>query len=492
MIKPLTPILAACSSQPTRYSDPRMSDTTRYFFCGVGGSGMMPLAMILRAQGFEVAGSDRALDQGRSREKFDALRAAGIALYPQDGSGLTGEDQVLVASAAVEDTVPDVQAAARVGARRQTRAELLSHLFNQASVSVGVAGTSGKSTTTAMLGWILAEAGADPTIMNGAVMPNFASPDAPFASARVGEGGVFVSEVDESDGSIALFEPTIAVLNNISLDHKSMAELRALFGDFLAKSAKAIVNLDDAESAALAASVVDDKRKVTVSLAAPDADFVAHAITPARTGVGFVVVCRETGERAQVSLAMPGRHNVSNALAAIAAAGGCGVPLEAAASALGRFAGVRRRLELVGEAAGVAVYDDFAHNPDKIAATLSTLRAFPGRLLVMWQPHGFGPLRLMKEALADAFAAQLGEDDVLVMPEPVYFGGTVERDVSSADLAALVREQGRRAEVRETREACGELLLSMARLEDRIVIMGARDDTLTTFAQGLLSDLAAR
>src|SRR6185437_3239317 len=186
-----------------------------YFFCGVGGSGMTPLALIVQARGGTVEGSDRSLDQGRNSARFDFLRARGIRLHPQDGSGLVSGKQILVVSAAVEDTIPDVQAARRVGARIVTRAELLAELFNAAEVSVGVAGTSGKSTTTAMIGWILAHAGRDPTIMNGAEMKNFAGPAAPFASARVGAGPIFVSEVDESDGSIALYRPTVAVVNNI-------------------------------------------------------------------------------------------------------------------------------------------------------------------------------------------------------------------------------------------------------------------------------------
>src|ERR1043166_2646320 len=213
-----------------------MDLTKPYFFCGIGGSGMLPLALILRGHGARVSGSDRALDQGRTAAKFDFLRERGIGLFPQDGSGVASPDQVVVLSAAVEDTVPDVQAAWRLGATLVTRAELLARLFNDAPLSIGVAGTSGKSTVTGMIGWLLTGLGRDPTIMNGAVMTNFVSSDQPFASARIGASGVFVSEVDESDGSIALYAPKIAVVNNISLDHKSMDELRALFSDFVAKA----------------------------------------------------------------------------------------------------------------------------------------------------------------------------------------------------------------------------------------------------------------
>ncbi|MEA3004033.1 MAG: UDP-N-acetylmuramate--alanine ligase, partial [Sphingomonadales bacterium] len=236
-----------------------MADTKSYFFCGIGGSGMLPLACIVRAQGAEVAGSDRSLDQGRIGGKFAFLERQGIALFPQDGSGLTDRSQILVASAAVEETVPDVQAASRLGLDRITRAELLAHLFNAAPLSIGIAGTSGKSTVTGMIAWILHSAGRDPTVMNGAVMKNFVTPDAPFASALAGRGGVFVSEVDESDGSIALYRPVIAVLNNVSLDHKSLDELRNLFRDFALKAAKIVVNLDDEETRALAAELPADR-----------------------------------------------------------------------------------------------------------------------------------------------------------------------------------------------------------------------------------------
>lgn len=208
-----------------------MNQDASYFFCGIGGSGMLPLAMIVQARGAVIEGSDRALDQGRTPEKFDWLRAHGVTLHPQDGSGVTRADQTVIATGAIEETVPDIGAAKRAGATIKTRPELLSELFNAASTSVGVAGTSGKSTITGMIAWILHQTGREPTVMNGAVMKNFADADHPFASALIGGPDVFVSEVDESDGSIARYDPTVAVVSNISLDHKSMEELRDLFGE---------------------------------------------------------------------------------------------------------------------------------------------------------------------------------------------------------------------------------------------------------------------
>jgi UDP-N-acetylmuramate--alanine ligase len=462
-----------------------------YFFCGIGGSGMLPLALILRAKGFEVSGSDRAMDQGRTAQKFGFLRAQGIRLYAQDGSGVTSADQVVVTSTAVESTVPDVAAAQRIGAQLMIRAELLAELFNAAPISIGVAGTSGKSTTTGMIGWILHQTGRDPTVMNGAVMTNFVTPEIPFASALVGGSDIFVSEVDESDGSIARYNPRIAVLNNISLDHKSMDELRKLFHDFVSKAETTILNLDNEETAALGATLAD-KKTITYSLIDPRASLFANNLTPASDGISFDLSSWETGKRFEAALIVPGHHNVANALAAIGAARAVGVTLEDAVEALATFKGVRRRLETVGKAAGVVVIDDFAHNPDKIAATLSTLHDFPGRLLVMFQPHGFNPLRLMRNQFVECFAQNLHARDVLVMPEPVYFGGTVERSISSADIVREVEAQGRQAFAFPDRAASGEKLLSLARESDRIVIMGARDDTLTQFAQELLAELAKR
>lgn len=461
----------------------------RFFLVGIGGSGMMPLATILAGRGAIVAGSDRGLDQGRVPAKFDALRARGIALFPQDGSGIVSPDQVVVASAAVEDDVPDIAAAARLGCARARRADLLSTLFNQSALPIGVAGTSGKSTVTGMIGWILHAAGRDPTVMNGAVMKNFAHPQAPFASALVGDGEAFVSEVDESDGSIAQYRPRIAVLNNVSLDHKAMDELRRLFAGFIARAETAIVNLDNDEAAALAAAL-PPTHVATFGLDR-DADFAARSIVEAPFSARFDLIAGG-GAPIGVQLQVPGRHNVANALAAIAAAVAAGVPLATAADAIGGFAGLRRRFDLVGEAGGVAVIDDFGHNPDKIAATLDTLHAFPGRLLVLFQPHGYGPLKVMRRELVDTFATRLAAGDVLVLPDPVYFGGTVAREVTSADIVADLAASGRDARHVAERAAAAAMLVDEARPGDRIVVMGARDDTLSLLAAEMLESLRAR
>ncbi|CAN5190812.1 UDP-N-acetylmuramate--L-alanine ligase [soil metagenome] len=469
-----------------------MTKDASYFFFGIGGSGMLPLAMIVQAQGNAIEGSDRALDQGRTPDKFDWLRAHGVTLHPQDGSGVTHADQIVVATGAVEDTVPDIGAARRVGATIKTRPQLLSELFNAVPTSVGVAGTSGKSTITGMIAWILSQAGRQPTVVNGAVMKNFADADHPFASALVGSPDLFVAEVDESDGSIARYDPTVAVVSNISLDHKSMEELRDLFGGFTGRAGTAVLNLDNIETAALAQEMVDDGRAaavVTFTLGNDDADLAAHDLAPLPTGMTFTLAERATGRRLAATLNVPGAHNVANALAALGAFRALGVPLDRAVAALETFAGIRRRMEVVGTANGVTVIDDFAHNPDKIAATLKTLHAFDGRLLILFQPHGFGPLKLMRTEFTEGFAGLMRPDDILLMPEPVYYGGTTDRSVGSEDIASGVRALGRTAEALHDRAACGDRIVELARTGDRVIVMGARDDTLSEFAADLLARL---
>ncbi|MEP2988376.1 MAG: Mur ligase family protein [Parasphingorhabdus sp.] len=459
-----------------------MSEDKSYYFCGIGGSGMLPLAMILREHGATVSGSDRALDQGRLAAKFEWLQKKGIGLFPQDGSGLHSGDQTLIASAAIEDSVPDIARANALGCQRMTRAELLASLFNVMPHSIAIGGTSGKSTVTGMIGWILTEAGLDPTIMNGAVMKNFAGDDAPFASSLVGHGEVMVSEVDESDGSIALFNPEIAVLNNVSLDHKSLEELRQLFGDFAAKAKVAIWNADDEETVAIIKSL-DLRNDVSFGFAS-NAHFRLSDVKEAPLSSTFTLLVE--GQTHQVKLLVPGLHNIANAVSAIAAASAAGVRVEDSIRALSGFTGLARRFDIVGTQNEISLIDDFGHNPDKIGATLKTLKAFPGRVIAFFQPHGFGPIHKMGAELAETFVELLDGDDRVLLCDPVYFGGTVDRSIGSDSITEAVNAAGGNASHIAEREACGDHIVEIAQPGDRIVIMGARDDSLRSFAEEIL------
>jgi UDP-N-acetylmuramate--alanine ligase len=385
--------------------------------------------------------------------------------------------------------VPEVVRAKALGCARVTRAELLSTLFNASPRSVAVGGTSGKSTVTGMIGWIKEKEGRLPTIMNGAVMKNFVSPDNPFASAVVGKGRTFVAEVDESDGSIDLYNPTVAVLLNVSLDHKSIEELRRLFGDFVARAEIAAINLDDEDARHLGARA---KKRITFAIDHPKADIGVEpgTVEEGPTSLSALLLDRRNHTVHALRLPMPGRHNLANALAAIAGAAATGVEVHDAVMALAEFRGMARRFDIVGTSpAGITVIDDFGHNPEKCRATLRTLKSQPGRVLAFFQPHGYGPLRQMGHELAQTFAQELGPDDVTIMCDPVYFGGTVDRSEGTPRIIGLIEAAGGHAEYVPEREACGDRLVELARPGDRVVIMGARDDTLSEFARSVLARL---
>lgn len=446
---------------------------------------MLPLALILKRQGAEVSGSDRSRDQGRTPEKFAWIAAQGIPLFPQDGSGVSTEFDALVVSTAVEDSIPDVKAAKSAGIKIITRAALLATLFNQAQTRVAVAGTSGKSTTTGMIGYVLQAAGKTPTVMNGAVFRNFQSAENPYATALTGSPDLFVTEADESDGSIALYDPTIAVLNNIALDHKTMDELKTLFTDFIGKAGAAVLNLDNALVAELASPHV--ATAMTYGLEYPNARLSAAKITPGPTGLSCLIEDRTTRQTSTLTLQVPGRHNLSNALACIGTCLLLGLSLNEICTQLAAFTGVKRRLEVVGNKNGITVIDDFAHNPDKIAATLATLKEFPGRLHLIFQIHGYNPIRLMRREFTDVFAKFLGAEDRLYIPEVLYLGGTVDRSVTAKDLVADLVEKGVSAIWHTTRDEILPDMLPTLKNGDRVVVMGARDDTLSDYARGILN-----
>ncbi len=416
---------------------------------------MLPLALIAKARGFNVSGSDRSYDQGRNSEKFEWLKSKNIEICPQDGSGVTGDIEELVTSTAVEATIPDIKAALDNEITITHRAAFLARLFNEAPTRVAVAGTSGKSTVTAMLAFILDSMGCDPTVMNGAVMTDFVTKDFPYASALTGQGDIFVTEADESDGSFLNFNPSIAVVTNIALDHKGVDELQELFDTFSDQCEHVILNGDHAETRKLAMHHADKSTLFSIN------------------------------DHPDLVLAVIGQHNKSNACAALAVIETMGLDVSKAKSILKYFTGTKRRLETIGVRNNITVIDDFAHNPDKVAGSMAALKETSGRLIILYQPHGFGMLKLTGAAMGQNFAKYMDEDDQLIVTEPLYLGGTTDQSIGSEIIADEVDG----AVVVKNKEAAFKRVISMAKPNDRIVIMGARDDTLSEFAGDILATL---
>ena len=412
---------------------------------------MSAIAKIMVSRGAIVSGSDRNYDQNRFPELFEKLKSAGVIIEPQNGTGINPDIDYLVVSSAVEPSIPDVKVAQDLNIPIIKRADLLAEICNQ-SKSICVGGTNGKSTVTGMIGWILTQSNEAPTIINGGGMLNFNR-----ENAVIGASDWIVAETDESDGTIVNYYPEIAVLTNISEDHKALDELMALFKQFLSQSRVQILNLD-----------CPNVRKLAK-------DF-PNAITYTAGNVDLIV---------------PGLHNQSNAMAALAVAEAIEA-IEFTAlprNSLKTFKGITSRLEVIGRINDITVIDDFGHNPDKIEAGLKTLKQAGARLILMYQPHGFKPTRDQKDDLIDVFAKYLTKDDIFYMPEILYYGGTVDRDISSADIINPLVERGLNARYIPAKADIKADILNQAQSGDIICIMGARDDSLRQMARDIFESL---
>jgi UDP-N-acetylmuramate--alanine ligase len=371
----------------------------------------------------------------------------------------------------VEAAIPDLIAARERDVPLVHRADLLAHLLNAGGDAIAIGGTSGKSTVTGMTGYLLRELGAAPCVINGGIMLNAATP--PYLGNAICGHGRVVAEVDESDGTIVKYHAGIAAVTSITEDHMPLPEIRALFTTFVEQcSGPVIYHAGCAESRALLAGR-DGVVSVGIDIAA---DWRAEDVRP--EGLGMRITLR--GET--VALPCPGRHNVQNALIAIALAEAAGLDWRAACRALAGFRGIHRRFEIIGNTRGVTVVDDFAHNPEKIAAVLAAATAAFPRVLAVFQPHGYGPTRFLREGLVEAIATGLRADDRMLFA-PIYdAGGTADRSIASDDLAADLLARGVQAETL-ARESLPDHFAALAQPGDLILLMGARDPTLPDLAR---------
>ena len=450
-----------------------------FHLVGVGGCGMAPLAQLLSAQGARVTGSDRGFDRGNAADVRGQLEQAGVRIVPQDGSGVGDGLNAVVVSAAIEDRIPDLARARRAGIPVFLRGMLLAEICRDAR-TLAVAGTSGKSTVVAMTGWILRQAGLDPTIYNGAPMLNFAGPGR-RGDFVAGRGNWFCTETDESDGTAAGVRAAIGVITNLSRDHKELDELEAIFRAFASGVREHLVLGDDPALTALAKDAPARQWRVG---AGPDAGM--------RYRIASAPGDRVRMEMLDVLVELPlvGDHNAANAAMAMAAAVAAGVDPADAGAALAEFRGVARRLQFLGERAdGVAVIDDFAHNPAKVAAGIAAVKPNASRVTLVFQPHGFAPARRMKDELAAVLAGTFsGGDRVLLLP--IYdAGGTTSRDISSADVAAAIEARGVAATVVADRDVLLRDLAGSAIPRETIIVAGARDPSLSDLAQRVAAAL---
>ena len=426
----------------------------RVHLAGVGGVGMSALAQALLDAGCAVSGSDRLLDRGDETDTLQCLRRQGVALFPQDGSGVRPGVARVIVSSAIEDDNPELAACRALGIPVVHRAAELARLVAGRQL-IAVTGTSGKSTVTALLGWLLAGAGLDPLVVNGAAVPGWDGGGARIGSVRAGRGAWAVIEADESDRSLLAFAPRHAIITNRSADHFDLAETDRLFAAF--------------------------RGRVT--------GLVLEETPPAgavRDGDGWSGTFDLEG--AAFTVPLPGRHNLVNAWQAVRMARAVGAARPDLQRALAAFPGVERRLQRLGCCRGAAVIDDYAHNPAKLAAAWRTVAAAFPRIVALWRPHGYGPLRNMLEALAAMFAAEMRPADRLLLL-PVYdAGGTARRDVNACDLVARLAARGVAAGEVPEMGAAERLLRAEARPGTALLICGARDPELPRLARRLVRE----
>lgn len=443
----------------------------RFHYAGLGGSGMSALAQFQAMKGGRVSGSDRAFDHGDRaavRAQFEAL---GIGVFPQDGSGIGEDCAALVVSTAVEETVPDFAAAKTRGVPIIHRSEMLAH-FVGAYRSIAVTGTSGKSTVTGMTFEILRGMGAEPSVITGGDLPALQA-EGLIGNACAGASDLLVVEADESDGSLVRYAPSIGLILNLQRDHKEMEEVAAMFATLRARTRETLVVGDDANLDAFSGGAI----RFGLS---ERADIRAVNVEHSADGARFEV------EDVSFAIPVPGVHNVTNALAAIAACRAAGLPLEGMAEPLAGFSGIGRRFQTIGHANGIEIVDDFAHNAEKIAAAVRTAKLRGRRVLAIYQPHGYGPTRFLWQDFVRTFSGELSADDRLFMLEVFYAGGTATRDFSAADIVDEIAATGTQAAFAPSRDWLIEAIASEAREGDVVLVMGARDPSLTAFARDIL------
>lgn len=460
---------------PPANPEPRNCGTSEpplVHLAGIAGVGMSALAQALLDRGYRVTGSDRFLDGGREIDTLRTLRAAGAGLTPQDGSGLRPDTAALVVSTAVEEGNPDLDAARRLGVPVVHRAAMLARLAGGRR-GIAIAGTSGKTTVTGMTGWILERLGLDPTVVNGGAVLDWTGP-ARLGSVRTGASDWFVFEADESDRSFLRFSPEHAILTNISQDHFAFDEAAALFREFASQVRGSIV------AGPGVARILGPDPGGRVVTPSPDP---APRATP--RGVEFGL------DGVRFDLAMPGLHNGWNAVVAAGLARHLGLDLRAVAAALREFRGIHRRLEVVGDAGGVRVIDDYAHNPAKMRAAWEAVAASAAPVAGVWRPHGFGPLRLMLDELVGIFSEVLRPEDRLFLLPVFYAGGTPGGSVDSDELALRLQARGKRVEAVADYAALEALVLPCLTPGSALLVMGARDPDLPLFARRIAARLGS-
>jgi UDP-N-acetylmuramate--alanine ligase len=454
-----------------------LKDFRNPFFIGVAGVGMSAIAQYLKGNGMNVSGSDRFFAKGVFNATQEKLEAEGIGCFVQDGEGITTETDLIVVSTAIEDTVVEVQKAKQLGIPILKRAELLA-LIAASKKTIAVGGTSGKSTTSAMLFDILQHAGMEPSIISGAGLISIIR-EGKIGNAKVGKGDWLVIEADESDGSIVQYKPEIGLLLNIDKDHQEMDELMQIFGVFKNNSKNFVVNQSHTLARQLSQEIQQDFSTSDENYAG----YMATGFKQEGLKISFAI------HGVDFTMKLVGRHNMENAVAAVTIAHGIGVSLETCAEALANYEGIYRRHQVYGNKHGVWLIDDYAHNPVKCAAAIEACQPVAPKIISWFQPHGYKPTKFLREEFVTEIARALRPDDEIWMSEIYYAGGTAVKDISANDLIMDLQKLGKKAWFAEDRNDFLKMARPHLTSDCVILLMAARDPSLEEFAKQVWKEL---
>ena len=436
---------------------------------------MSAIASFMAGRGHSIIGSDRSFDKNTDHPLCALLENRGITIVPHDGSGIESSIDLAVFSTAVEDTQPEVRRAHDLGVPMKTRPEYLSEIASEFK-TVAVAGTSGKSTIAGMLAFVMQKLGLEPNYIGGGRVKPFKS-QSNAGNFLNGNSDLLIIEACESDDSITLYHPVFSIIANLGLDHHAIEKTAEMFETFGKNTEKkVIINGDDRNL-----KRCRFEKTLTFSIETPS-QYQAKEIEYHQLRTTFSL------HGIDFTLSLPGQYNLYNALSCIALLSEMGTPLKDIADILPSFSGLDRRFDIHLDTGKHLVIDDYAHNPNKISSLMGFMKTFRHRVCYIFQPHGFGPTRFMKHEYIDVFAKNLREEDHLILL-PIYdAGGTSLRDISSEDLSYAIDGAGKSVEVLHERTA----LLNRITEWDTYVVFGARDETLSDYAQEIALRLRSR
>jgi UDP-N-acetylmuramate--alanine ligase len=417
-------------------------------------------------KGHSIYGSDRAFDINPDHPLKKTFQSKKITIVPQDGKGLDGSFDLAVFSTAVEADQPEVLKARELGIPVMTRPDYLAEITSSFN-TIAVSGTSGKSTVSGMLSFLMKKLGLNPNFIGGGRVKQFKTSSSP-GNSLTGSSDYLIIEACESDGSIVNYIPQHTIILNLALDHHTVDVTAGMFRTLIQHTkGKIFINADDKNLAAMI-----EEGTVTFSIENPS-DFTAEDISYKSLSTDFSL------HDVKFTLSIAGRHNLYNALSCIAVLSELGIPLIDIATVLPEFQGIERRFDIHLNDGKHLVIDDYAHNPHKISSLMETVRRLRSRVCYIFQPHGFGPTRLMKKEYIQTFVENLRDSDHLILLPIYYIGGTASKDISSQDLTDEIKAGGKSAEVIENRKD----VLNRIMEYETCVIFGARDESLSDFAK---------